>query len=291
MYYNSIALIIKMLIDTHAHLNFNAYKDDIDQVISRTLGAGMKVINVGSQFSTSERAVKMAKEYTGQMYAAVALHPIHLHETYVDEVEIPFKSREEKFVEADYEKLAKEKSVVAIGECGLDYFHMPEDIPEIEFVNKQKEVFIRHINLARKLDLPIILHCRSTKSEPDRAYLEMLEILKQENFNHAVIHCYTASLEVAKKYLEAGFMISFTGIITFPNAKVLWPVVEFAPMDRIMIETDAPYLAPQAVRGKRNEPLYVRYVAEKIAELKNISINQVEVKTTENATNFFKLNL
>ncbi|MFA6587467.1 MAG: TatD family hydrolase [Patescibacteria group bacterium] len=278
-----------MLIDTHAHLNFNAYKEDIDQVISRTLNAGMKVVNVGSQFSTSKRAVDMTQKYPGQMYAAVALHPIHLHETYVDEVEIPFKSREEKFVEADYEKLAKEKGVVAIGECGLDYFHMPEGLDEKEFTNKQKEVFIQHIDLAKKLNLPIILHCRSTKVDPDRAYLEMLEVLKQENFNNAVIHCYTASLEVAKKYLEAGFMISFTGIITFPNAKTLWPVVDFAPMDRIMVETDAPYLAPQTVRGKRNEPLYVRYVAEKIAELKSISFNQVEEKTTENAIKFFNL--
>lgn len=283
-------MTVKMLIDTHAHLNFNAYKDDINEVVKRTLAADMKVINVGSQFSTSERAVKMAQEHQGQMFAAVALHPIHLHETYVDEVEIPFKSREEKFVEDDYEKLAQEKAVVAIGECGLDYFHMPEEVSEIEFINKQKEVFVRHISLAKKLDLPIILHCRSSRPEPDRAYLEMLEILKQESFSRAVIHCFSASLDTAKKYLDAGLMISFTGIITFPNAKALLPVVEYAPIDRIMIETDAPYLAPQPVRGKRNEPLYVKYVAEKIAEIKNISFNQVEKKTSENAIKFFNLN-
>ncbi|RJO58998.1 TatD family deoxyribonuclease [Candidatus Parcubacteria bacterium] len=280
-----------MLIDTHAHLNFNAYKDDLEPVIKRTLAESMKVINVGSQFSTSLRAVKIAQAYPGQMFAAIGLHPIHLHETFVDEVEIPFKSRAEDFAAAKYEALAKEKGVVAIGECGLDYFHLPASVSELDFIKKQKEVFEEHITLAKKLNLPIILHCRSTRAEPDRAYLEMLEILKHENFNRGVVHCFSASLGVAKKFLEAGFFISFTGIITFPNTKSLAEVVKSVPLDKLMVETDAPYLAPQAVRGQRNEPINVKYVAERIAIIKDLSYEEVERQTTENAVKLFKLTI
>jgi TatD DNase family protein len=279
------------LIDTHCHLNFSAYKDDLDAVIKRTLDAGMRVINVGSQNTTSQRAVELAQKYPGKLFAAVALHPLHLFETYVDEVEIPFKTREEQFDHEYYKNLALQPGVVAIGECGLDYYRVPEGIDEPTFVKTQKNNFLQHIQLAQEVGKPLILHVRASKAEPNRAYLETLEVLQHAGYNRGVVHCYTGDVDTARKFLEAGFYISFTGIITFSNAKSLWPVVKYVPMDRIMIETDAPYLAPQAVRGKRNEPLFVKYVAEKIAELKNTSLNHVEEKTTKNASGFFKLDL
>jgi TatD DNase family protein len=278
-----------MLIDTHCHLNFSAYKDDFDDVVKRTLDAGMRIINPGSQNTTSKRAIDLAQKYPGKMFAAVALHPIHLHETYVDEVEIPFKSREENFDPAYYDSLAQEKGVVAIGECGIDYFHVPEGVEEVEFKNKQKEVFLKHIELASKRNLPMILHCRPSKQEPQGAYRDMFAILQHAGYSRGVVHCFISDVEIARMFLEAGFMISFTGIITFPNAKSLLDVVKFVPLDRLMVETDAPYLAPQQFRGKRNEPLYVKYVAEKVAEVKGVGYEDIERQTTANAIRFFNL--
>lgn len=278
-----------MLIDTHCHLNFNAYKDDIDDVAQRTLDAGMRVINVGSQRTTSQRAIDLAQKYPGKFFAAVALHPIHLHETYVDEVEIPFTSREEQFDEQLYDTMARQEGVVAIGECGLDYFRIPETVDEQAYKNKQRDVFLKHIELAQRRGLPMILHCRASKEKSQEAYLDTLEVLQHAGFSQGVVHCYTADVEVAKKYIGAGFLISFTGIITFPNAKTLLDVVKYVPLDRMMIETDAPYLTPQQYRGKRNEPLYVRYVAEKIAEVKSMAFDEVARQTTATAVSFFKL--
>ena len=280
-----------MLIDTHCHLNFSAFKDDIGDVIKRTIDGGMRVINVGSQNTTSERAVKLAKEYPGKLFAAVALHPIHLHSTFVDEdeVAIPFQTRAEEFDPDFYGKLAQEKETVAIGECGLDYFHVPQDVDEQSFKKKQKEVFLKHIELAEKHHLPMILHCRSMKSDPAAAYMELLDVLQHTGFTRGVLHCFSSTLNVAKAFINAGFMVSFTGIVTFPNAKEVHEAAKWIPLDRLMVETDAPYLAPQQVRGKRNEPLYVRYIAEKVAELKGVPLEDVEKQTTENAERFFGL--
>jgi TatD DNase family protein len=275
------------LIDTHCHLNFSAYKDDLDAVIKRTLDAGMRVINVGSQNTTSQRAVDLAQKYPGKMFAAVALHPLHLHEVYVDEVEIPFKTREEEYDHDYYKNLAQQPGVVAIGECGLDYFRVPDDVDEQAFKQKQKDVFLQHIQLAQEVDKPLILHVRASKGNPQGAYLELLEVLQHSGYNRGVVHCYTGDVDTARKILDAGFMLSFTGIITFPNAKELLPVVKYVPMDRIMVETDAPYLAPQQFRGKRNEPLYVQYVAQKIAEVKGLQVTDVENQTTANAEKLF----
>ncbi len=277
------------LIDTHCHLNFNAYKEDLDAVITRTLAAGMRVVNVGSQSSTSQRAVDLAKQYPSKLFAAVALHPLHLFETYVDEVEIPFKTREEVFDPTFYGELTKQPGVVAIGECGLDYYRVPDGVDEAVFVKKQKDNFLKHIQLAQERNLPLILHVRASKAEPNRAYLETLEVLQHAGYNRGVVHCYTGDRETARKILDAGFMISFTGIITFPNAKELLDVVKFVPRDRVMVETDAPYLSPQPVRGQRNEPLYVQYVAQKIAEVKSLQVSAVEEQTTANAEKFFNL--
>ncbi len=278
-----------MLVDTHCHLNFSAYKDDIDEVVQRTLDDGMKVINVGSQYSTSQRAIKLAEQYPGQFYAAIGLHPVHLFEMYVDEEEMPFKTRAEEFKADDYAELAQGKPVVAIGEMGIDYFHKPEGVSDEDFETKQKWTFLRGIRLAQKLDVPIIIHTRGAKAHPAKAYDDMLEIIKESGYQKAVVHCFTEDWTIAKKILDAGLMISFTGIVTFPKTKKLEEVVKKTPLDRMMVETDAPYLAPQMVRGQRNEPRFVRYVADRIAEVKKLQYEEVESATTENATKFFKL--
>ncbi len=278
-----------MLIDTHAHLNFAAYKDDLDEVVGRIQQEGLKVINVGSQMSTSMRAVELAEKYPNNFYAAIGLHPIHLFSTEVDESEITFTSRQEDFSTEKYMKLAGNPKVVAIGEMGIDYFHVPIGIKKDEFKNKQAWTFVKGIQLAKKINLPIILHCRGSVENVTKAYDDMLEILKQENYNNAVVHCFTADWTVAKKFLAEGFMISFTGIITYPKTKDLEKVVKNTPLDKLMVETDAPYLAPQIMRGKRNEPRFVRYVADRVAEIKGMSYDEVEEATTNNANKFFKL--
>lgn len=278
-----------MLIDTHTHLNFSAYKDDLEEVVDRIAKEDIKVINVGSQFSTSKRAIEIAEKYPNNCYAAVGLHPIHLFSTEVDESEISFISREEDFKNDAYEELAKNSKVVAIGEMGIDYFHVPEDVPKNEFENKQRWTFLKGIQLAKKLSLPLIMHCRGSNDNIAKAYDDMLAVLKEANYNNGVVHCFTADWDIAKKFLDNGFMISFTGIITYPKTNKLAEVVKKIPLDRMMVETDAPYLAPQMVRGKRNEPMYVRYVADKVAEIKKISYDEIAEATTNNANQFFKL--
>lgn len=277
------------LIDTHCHLNFNAYKADLDAVIQRTLTEGLRVINVGTQRDTSKAAVDLAQQYPGKFFASVAIHPVHLHSQHVDEEESSFLTREETFDHAYYKQLAQQPCVVAIGECGLDYYRIPEGIDEQVFMQQQKDVFLQHIQLAQEVDKPLILHVRTKKDDPQGAYHDILEVLQRANYTRGVVHCYTGDLDMAKKFLDAGLMLSFTGIITFPNAKQLLDVVKYTPLDRLMVETDAPYLAPQQFRGKRNEPLFVQYVAQKIAEVKSLSYEDVEQQTTKNAEHFFAI--
>lgn len=293
------------LIDTHCHVNFNAYKDDSDEVIKRTLKEDIWMLNVGSQSSTSERAVKIAQKYKKGVYAAVALHPLHLWESYIDEVETGFKTRPEKFDRDFYKSLAQNPKVVAIGETGLDYYHLPKDntaetfrfpssragtkVSMKEIIKNQKQIFREHLDLARELNFPVIIHCRD-------AHKDVLDILKNKKDARGVIHCFTEDWKTAQKYLDLGFLISFTGLITFKlkpkqqelQNKIL-KVVEKIPLEKIMIETDAPYLTPEPHRGKRNEPLFVRHIAEKIAEIKNLSFDKVAKQTTKNAMGLFKL--
>lgn len=278
-----------MLIDTHAHLNFAAFKDDIDEVAQRIIDEGIKVINVGSQLSTSQRAVELAEKYPNYFYASVGLHPVHLFDIDYDESEINFKTRREDFIAEKYEELARNPKVVAIGETGIDYFHMPAGVSIKELENKQRWIFLKELQLAKKLRLPVIFHCRGSKDNPDKAYKDMLKVLKDFGYFRGVIHCFSADYEIAKQFLNLGFLISFTGIITYPKTDPLAAVVKKVPLDRIMVETDAPYLAPQIVRGKRNEPRFVRYVADRVAEIKSLEYEEVEETTTRNAVEFFGL--
>ncbi|MBU1180010.1 TatD family hydrolase [Patescibacteria group bacterium] len=285
-----------MLIDTHAHLNFSAYKDDLDEVIKRTLENNTWVINVGSQSSTSERAVEIANKYEKGIYATVGLHPTHLFSMEVDEseVEVKFKSRSESWNKKFYKNLAQNKKVIAIGEMGLDYNFIPKNVDFEAAKKKQQEVFRQGLDLADELDLPIIIHNRDVH---DDIIPILNEYVKNNKLNRrGVIHCYTGGWEHAKKYLDMGFLIGFTGIVTFQPKKSqieaqgrIWEVVKNIPMNKFLIETDCPYLTPEPFRGKRNEPLYVRYVAEKIAEIKNTGFEEIAAISTKTAKKFFEL--
>ena len=272
-----------MMIDTHAHLNFNAYKTDLDAVIQRTLDNDIGIINVGSQYETSQKAVAIAEKYPDGVYAAVGLHPIHLTEgifkVKLDEEESAFQTKNEDFHYEKYKKLAESEKVVAIGEIGLDYYYRPKTKTKLnQFKERQKEVFLKQLALAEELNLPVIFHCRS-------AHQDLIEILDGQKTAQGVIHCFTGDWQQAEKYLAMGFYLGFNGIIFKLN---LDEVIEKAPLERILIETDCPYLTPPPMTG-RNEPLYVKYVAEKIAEIRKLRYEEISVITTENAKKLFKL--
>jgi len=252
-----------MLIDTHAHVNFKAFAQDSDEVIKRCLENQVWLINVGSQYATSKKAVEIAEKYPQGVYAAIGLHPIHALDS---------------FKTADYRQFLSSKKVVAIGEIGLDY-----KSEYLSFKEEQKKVFLEQMKLAQEVNLPIIFHCR-------QAHAELLEFLKSKIKNQksklkGVIHCFTGSWSVAEEYLKMGLFLGFNGIIFKLN---LDEVIKKTPLERILLETDCPYLTPPPMEG-RNEPIYVKYIAEKIAQIKNLSYEEIIKVTTANARFLFNL--
>lgn len=269
------------MIDTHAHLNFEAFQNDYQQAIQRALENNVRsIINVGSNFLTSQKAIKIAREQNG-CWTAIGLHPIHVEDEEFDFDKYSFLIEENK------------DKVKAIGETGLDFYHSEES------KDKQIEVLKQHIELAQKFNLPLILHCRGNKENPEGAYLELLKILKRSLPPHhsdlselvvGVMHCFLSNWKIAQEFLNLGLYIGFTGVITFKNAdKELLEVVKNTPLDRILTETDCPYLSPDPHRGERNEPSYVLFTVQKIAETKDISFEDVDRITTTNAKKLFNL--
>lgn len=291
-----------MLIDSHCHINFIAYKNDADEVIKDFLRNNYAMMVVGSQDSTSRRAVEYADKYERGVYAAVGLHPIDL----IDEVEdtvvmggkpYTFKNRQEDFDQEKYRALAlSSKKVKAIGEVGLDYFYF-DKFPEANwagFKSKQREALIGFIELAEELDLPLIFHCRGEKNNPDGAYDELLELIKTEIAKgrkiRGVVHCFGGNLQQAEKFVGLGLLIGFTGVITFKKkSEELQAIAVALPLDKILVETDAPFLSPEPHRGQRCLPQYVEFVARKVAELKGLSYEEVAEATTQNAKNLFNI--
>ena len=281
----SLDTIEYMLIDTHTHLNFNAFKDDRDEVIKQTLKESVWMINVGSQYSTSKRAVEIGELYEQGMYAAIGMHPIHVKsdvvKVRVDPEEGGFVPAGEVFDAEAYRKLASSKKVVAIGEIGLDYYYKPKSKSKREiFKEKQKEVFAQQLVLAQELNLPVILHCRVAHDD----VLEILEKLQKQI--RGVVHCFTGSWEQAQRYMALGLSIGFTGIIfKLP----LDEIVQKMPLESMLIETDCPYLVPPQAGTERNEPRFVRYIAERIAELKREPYEEIAEITTTNARTLFNI--
>lgn len=257
------------LIDTHCHLNFQSFEKDWQEVIKRNLEENVWMILVGSEFYTSQRAVEMAQNYENGIYAAIGYHPIHIQELHSEE--------RYNFKEDIYLELAKNKKVVAIGETGFDYYRQGR-----ETEGKQREIFLKQIELAQTVQKPLIFHLRNAGEDL---------ILELQKINSpglkGVVHCFSQNWEIAKKYLELGLMISFTGTVTFSDEYN--EVIQNTPLEKIMIETDAPYLSPEPHRGQRNEPRYVKHIAQRIADVRGISFEEVAKATTENAKKFFNL--
>lgn len=254
-------------IDTHVHLNADQYDEDLQQVIQRALDAKVeKMVVIGFDRKTIERAMILAAEYEF-IYAVIGWHP-------VDAIDCT----EEDLLWI--EELAKHPKVVGIGETGLDYYwdKSPKEI--------QQFWFRKQIKLAQKLNLPIIIHNRD-------ATADVVRILQEENAASVggIMHCFGGSVETARQCIDMNFMISLGGPVTFKNARQPKEVATEIPLEYLLIETDAPYLAPHPYRGKRNEPAFVTLVAEEIARLKELSIEEVAQKTTENAIRFFKLDV
>jgi len=281
-----------MIIDTHSHLSFKAYDEDREEVVKRTLKEGVACIDVGTKYETSKNAVELAEKNEG-IYAAVGMHPIHiktdLMKLKMDEEEGAFAPLGEEYDKEKYRNLiladrgeSGKNKIVAIGEIGLDYYYRPKGTEKKEkFKEKQKQVFIEQLDLAKELNLPVIIHSRM-------AHEDLIRILQNKTGITGVVHCFTGNWEEAQKYLDLGFYIGVNGIIFKLE---LDEVVKKTPLDKILVETDCPYLTPPQAGPKemRNEPIFVKYVVQKIADLKEISFDQVASATTVNAQKLFKI--
>ena len=257
-----------MYFDTHTHVNSEEFQDDADAVIQRALDNSTWMVNVGTSASTSKQAVAIANKHPQGVFASIGLHPSDV--------------ATESFDEAEYEKLLTDK-VVAVGECGLDYFRLLQDQDVEKIKQTQKLEFIKQLAFAIKHDLAVIIHCRD-------AYSDLLEIMNTEyKGSRVIIHSFTDTWDTAKKFLDKGYYIAFNGILTFDKTGKLADVVEKTPLEMLLTETDAPYLAPPPFRGKRNEPLYVQYVAQKIADIKKLPAEEVSQQTFDNARKLFKV--
>ena len=279
-----------MFIDTHAHVNFNVFREDGDEVIRRSLNEEVWMVLVGTEMKTSKRAFDYANKYEKGVYAAVGLHPLHLVSMRAKGDDYDFQTRGEEFSYDNYEKLAKFEKVVAIGEIGLDYYHLSPKQNILEAKKKQKEVFIEQLLLARRLDLPVIIHCRQAHDD----MIETLKNFKEKNKElipagkpWGVMHCFSGNEDMAWRYFGFGLLVSFNGLITF--SKQWDDLIRKLPNDKYMIETDSPLLTPEPFRGKRNEPILVKKVAEKIAEIKQLTTERVAEITTANARSFFNI--
>ena len=271
-------------IDIHGHPNFVAYDNDRDEVVKRALAADVAIIAVGTQTDTSKKAIELAHKYDN-VYAAIGLHPIHTSASHHDLQEIgedgkEFTSRGEVADPAVYLGMAKQPKVVAIGECGLDYYHMDE-----ESVSKQLQAFITMIEVANEVGKPLMLHLRSGSGKS--AYVDAFQILKKHAKVKGNLHFFAGSVEEAKLFLDLGFTFSFTGVVTF--ARSYDEVLRFLPLESIMSETDCPYVTPTPYRGSRNEPLYVVEVVKAIAEIRKEPLDMVSKQLLENARDFFNL--
>jgi len=286
------------LIDAHTHAHFAAYDADYKEVIKRALDQDIWLVNVGTQKDTSKRAVDVAEEFGSGVYphtenfgagvyATVGLHPTHTNKSFHDKKELgegdavqEFTSRGEDFDFEYYKNLAANPKVLAIGECGLDYYRLEEKTKD-----RQVKAFEAQIELAYEIKKPLMIHCRD-------AYEDLVGVLNSSrsklNKNPGIIHFFSGNKEDARELLNLGFYFSFGGVTTF--TKDYDEVINYITLDNILLETDAPYVSPAPFRGKRNEPGYVKYVAEAIARIMNVKFDKVAYETTNNAKAVLQIN-
>jgi len=267
-----------MLIDTHAHLDFPEFSKEEKEIIERAKKAGVKkIINVGSSLKRSKKSIYLSEKYP-EIYAAVGIHPQEAEN--IKKPEIAINS---------LEKMAKNPKVVAIGECGLDFYlinkkKISKKIAE-KIKKKQKEIFLEQINLAKKLKKPIIIHCRE-------AFKEMIQLIKpliKKNFPGGVFHCFSGDKNFLNKIIKMNFYIGFCGNLTFEKSEKIWEIAKIAPLEKILLETDSPFLSPCPYRGLRNEPKNVKIIADFLAKIRGNTPKEISQKTTQNAKNLFKI--
>ncbi|ODA43306.1 putative deoxyribonuclease YcfH [Thermodesulfovibrio sp. N1] len=249
------------MIDSHCHLEM--FKKDIPQVIKHAQNAGVNtIITISSDTESIDEAIKIAEQYP-MVYATVGIHP---HDA---------KDLNNEILKKIFE-LSRHPKVIAIGEIGLDYHydHSPREI--------QREAFASQLSLARDVGLPVVIHSRE-------AFEDTIKILKEQNINKGVMHCFSGNLNQAKRAMDMGFLISISGVVTFKNATKIKEVARFVPDDYLMIETDAPYLAPEPMRGKRNEPAFLIYTAKALAELRGVTVEDIDRITTVNVNKLFHI--
>ncbi len=252
-----------MLFDTHAHYDDPRFDEDRDALLAALPGEGVGyVTNIGTDLETSRTTLELTRLFP-HVYGAVGFHP---HEA---------KKLTDEALD-EIAKLLSEPKIRALGEIGLDYYY---DLSER---TQQKEAFARQLELAKQLNVPVVIHERE-------ACKDTLDILRASGVRNGVVHCYGGSRETARELLDMGFYLSFTGVITFKNARRAWEVVPYVPAERIMAETDCPYLAPVPMRGQRNDSRNVRFVVEKMAEMRGVSCEEMAAQTTENALRFYKI--
>lgn len=254
-----------LLYDTHAHLDDPKFDGDRDEVIEKIKNSPVGLVNnIGADIKTSKASIALAEKYDF-IYAVCGIHP----------------SETENLLEEDMQTLyemSKHKKVKAIGEIGLDYHYENSPAKEI-----QRFWFERQLSLAKEVHLPVVIHDRESKGEG-------LEILKKSGIKKGVVHCFSGSAETAAELLKLGFYISFTGVVTFKNARKALEALKSIPIERLFIETDCPYMAPEPFRGTRNDSTNVIKIAEKYAEIKNMSLEKIAEITTKNAKSFFGVN-
>ena len=254
-----------MYFDTHAHYYDDAFDADRDEVLSALPAAGVELaLCPGCDLESSRQSVALAEQYP-HLYAAVGFHPENLEGASLNQL-------------SEIETMADHPKVKAIGEIGLDYYW--EKDPDRRKL--QRDFFSAQLSLAEKLDLPAIVHDRE-------AHKDSMDMVRSHPNARGVFHCYSGGVEDAKTLVIMGWMVSFTGVITFKNARRALEVIDYLPMDRIMIETDAPYMAPEPYRGKRNDSRYVFRMAEAIAQIKGLTAEEVGRITTENGKRFFNI--
>ena len=280
-------------IDSHCHVHFQAYKDDMDEVVERALHEGVGMITIGTQSTTSKNGIALAETYDG-VWATIGLHPNHLHkQEFFDDNELSpeeqaagkIKTRAETFDPTFYKELVQHPKVVAIGEFGLDYYRIPPGVDVDQLKTDQQAACADQLSFASQYEKPVVIHCRD--AHDDQINLLANEIENGGLHKRGVIHSFTGTADEARNYHELGFLLGFNGILTF--SKDLQQALKDIPLEQIIVETDAPYLTPPPHRGKRNEPAYVAFIAEKIAEIKGVPIDRVAEQTLHNTKQLFDI--
>lgn len=282
----------KIIFDSHCHIQFAAYDNDRKLVIERARDRNVKMIAVGTQIPTSEAVIQLARQYPEDIWATVGFHPIHLAKDWHYDAKERKEAAPPVFEADKLRILARDSKVVAIGECGLDYYRMgawsqSPDNGALEIKNLQKEVFLQQIELAEELRKPLMIHCRPSKNTYD-AYDDLLAIIYGMKISvPKIIHFFVGNLEIAEKLTALGCFFTVGGVITF--VREYDEAISYIPVERLLLETDCPYVAPEPYRGKRNEPVYITETAGKLAELKGLNLEKILKITSFNAKMVFNL--